>query len=129
MKHVELSDLFVETFTYAKQLYVQKNVDFIQYLTVDNDEKLILNQNDLNLVLTKSNDNLSLFKEKELVFSVPILENPNKDYVIENSHIQLISKIKEMNTDNRNLLGIKNSSSLDQEIIKNAVKVKRKNKI
>jgi hypothetical protein len=123
IKHSELSDFFVETFTLAK---LKKDNNYVSYNQSLEEEVIKINLENKEIKLLKNNDKFKLINSsnnEDIVFNIPILEDPNKEFNINISNINIISLLEKFNQSSQSSLNIKEWFS-DRTQIKSAIKRK-----
>tara|TARA_B100000073_G_scaffold348318_1_gene366361 strand:+ start:9433 stop:9822 length:390 start_codon:yes stop_codon:yes gene_type:complete len=127
MTHTQLSDLFADTYTFVKQEFLI-NPNSISIFSNDiENEQITFSIDDKNVVLSKKSNEISIDFDNYNIFTIPILDEPQKTIKLEEKGVEFLKKIANFNSDLKISLNIK-SYLTDDKMLSSAIRL-NKNKL
>lgn len=106
MTHEKLIDLFTDTYTVIKK-ESERNNNIMVSNNSEGIETIEFELEDNNITLNKGFDFLSITCNEDIVFNIPILEEPQKLIKVEEKWEKLLDKINDFNLGLKDSLNIK----------------------
>lgn len=127
MTHTQLSDLFADTYTFVKQEFLT-NPNSISIFSNDiENEQITFSIDDKNVVLSKKLNEISIDFDNYNIFTIPILDEPQKTIKLEEKGVEFLKRIADFNSDLKISLNIK-SYLTDDKMLNSAIRL-NKNKL
>lgn len=124
MTHEKLIDLFTDTYTVIKK-ESERNNNIMVSNNSEGIETIEFELEDNNITLNKGFDFLSITCNEDIVFNIPILEEPHKIIKVEEKWEKLLDKINDFNLGLKDSLNIKSylTEKKSSEKINNSIKI------
>ena len=105
MTHDKLIDLFADTYTLVKKDAINNNK--INIKEVNGIEIFEFKFEDNKITLKKGMDSLSIVCNEDLIFDIPVLEEPQKNIEIDSKDLEFLKRLNDFNVELKNSLNIK----------------------
>lgn len=123
MTHNELSDLFADTYTVIKKDAIKN--DKINITTVGSVEVIEFEFENNHITLNREVENLSIYCNNDIIFNIPILEEPNKTIEISQKSLEFLKRLNNFNFSLKSSLNIK-SYLTDKSTLDNAITINKR---
>lgn len=123
MTHEELSDLFADTYTVMKKDAMINNK--VNIKEMDGIEIIEFEFENNNVTLNRGIESLSVACNEDIIFDIPILDEPQKSVEIDDKGLEFLKRLNELNLELKNSLNIK-SYLTDKDTLNKAITVNKR---
>ena len=123
MTHEELSDLFADTYTVMKKDAMINNK--VNIKEMDGIEIIEFEFENNNVTLNRGIERLSVACNEDIIFDIPILDEPQKSVEIDDKGLEFLKRLNELNLELKNSLNIK-SYLTDKDTLNKAITVNKR---
>tara|TARA_Y100000588_G_scaffold41528_1_gene39638 strand:- start:20829 stop:21215 length:387 start_codon:yes stop_codon:yes gene_type:complete len=123
MTHEELSDLFADTYTVMKKDAMINNK--VNIKEMDGIEIIEFEFENNNVTLNRGIESLSVACNEDIIFDIPILDEPQKSVEIDGKGLEFLKRLNELNLELKNSLNIK-SYLTDKDTLNKAITVNKR---